>query len=475
MDEKGAANRLSDLYGFYRKKYVMMVDGNVVTRVSHLSGSTFLGHVYGNYALAVFAGPRSTKFITFDVDVHDPELVRSVMAALEHLGIPREYQHVSTSGGKGYHIDVFFDCFVYNSVAKNLYSLVIDLVGCTIHDVEFRPTNTQSIKLPLTRHYRTGNYCWFLDRDTLDSIETLDYLDSIVPFHANDIAELVRIGNRERWYRKYAECIELCDDDAQPVQHAHGGHMDLDRLPQVERVGTRHNLMAKIAAKLRVCGYSEDSIHEQLMDWYEAQDKSLISSCPEEVEADAYELAAWAWSDTFHMPERAAVTYERRERHAVLRRRDIRYILAGGSYCGHLLMFFLLVKVTIYGRYKISVGSLSQIVGCTDGTISECISAIKAKRLIDIKSGGMVMRNGKMHRVVNEYARPEKLTLRYPDRSDVPVDECNVPDICEANIRDEYFRFMTTMCADDYLRKNMRPSEYADCSAWKEKMQGERV
>ena len=45
----------------------------------------------------------------FDVVVSDPAVVRSVIEGIEHLGVRRDDIHVSRSGLKCYHVELFFD------------------------------------------------------------------------------------------------------------------------------------------------------------------------------------------------------------------------------------------------------------------------------------------------------------------------------------------------------------------------------
>ena len=45
----------------------------------------------------------------FDVDVSDPVVVRSIIEGVEHLGVRHDDIHVSRSGFKGYHVELFFD------------------------------------------------------------------------------------------------------------------------------------------------------------------------------------------------------------------------------------------------------------------------------------------------------------------------------------------------------------------------------
>lgn len=48
-----------------------------------LSDKMIFNHLCGKYAIAVYAGSETSKFITMDVDVGDPSVVKQVIEAIE--------------------------------------------------------------------------------------------------------------------------------------------------------------------------------------------------------------------------------------------------------------------------------------------------------------------------------------------------------------------------------------------------------
>lgn len=48
-----------------------------------LTNAMLYSHLRGHYAVAVYAGPQSSRFVTFDVDTTNPSVVRVVMEAIE--------------------------------------------------------------------------------------------------------------------------------------------------------------------------------------------------------------------------------------------------------------------------------------------------------------------------------------------------------------------------------------------------------
>lgn len=164
------ANALADLYVTYRKRFNMMIpDGTIFMpkckgKPLPLKNTHLASHVRQKYAVAIFAGKYSSKFMCLDVDTPDKALVQNILEALTELGIQEDMLHVSNSGGKGFHIDLFFDSLMYTEDLKTLYNHLGAMMD--LSKVEFRPTYKQSIKLPLSVHCKTGNVCWYLDKHT---------------------------------------------------------------------------------------------------------------------------------------------------------------------------------------------------------------------------------------------------------------------------------------------------------------------
>lgn len=169
-NDRRIADALANLYVSYRQRFNIIKPGGLIFLPKKqgnplaLRNGHLMNHVRRRYAIAVFAGERSSKFLCFDVDTQDAQLVQNLLRELEKLGIPRDMLHVSTSGGKGYHVDLFFDELMYTKDLKTLYLHLVSRVN--MEHVEFRPTHRQSIKLPLSAHGKTGAMCWYLDRDT---------------------------------------------------------------------------------------------------------------------------------------------------------------------------------------------------------------------------------------------------------------------------------------------------------------------
>lgn len=109
MNELEIANRLADLYVSYRQRYIEARNNNgkPVVYVPHRQGKNkplndkmLLAHAFHRVAVGVFAGHKASKFITFDIDLHDAEWVRRMVQGLEGVGFHHDDIHFSTSASR---------------------------------------------------------------------------------------------------------------------------------------------------------------------------------------------------------------------------------------------------------------------------------------------------------------------------------------------------------------------------------------
>lgn len=192
---------MNELYITYRKRYVLCTkEGCIITpkmkdgTYSTLTDGVLKNHLQQYYAVAILAGKYSSRFLCFDVDDGQPDTVHMVIDALVEMGFSRKLIYVSFSGGKGYHVELFFDRLVRTNKLKDIYARVIEMTGCNPRKLEFRSTHGSAIKQPLSVHPRTGKVCWFVEQDTLRPIERHDYLFEIKQIPAI-VLDRIRSGN----------------------------------------------------------------------------------------------------------------------------------------------------------------------------------------------------------------------------------------------------------------------------------------
>lgn len=384
------ANRLCELYISYRERFVIMSKGSVFIPKSNgvpikLRNSDVCHHLNQRYAISIFAGKYSSKFICFDVDAGGLDAVNEVINRIVAFGIPREYIVVSSSGGKGYHVEVFFDDLVYTDNLAILYDYVIITGGLDATKIEFRPTRNQAIKLPLSVHYKTGNVCWYLDPDTFKPIETMDYLFEIKQFPRSQFVSLIQqCGIRKAITDShYEEIVEMIRPDSAQEKEV---SPDTDSMlyesiyPRITGSGQRHRLMMSIAINARSMEMDQEAIYSTIEKWWNEQDKSLSSTSDAEALRDAAELAEWVSSESFH-------PVKRRVRLSVDREMmDI--VLAQSSRISRRIMFLIAGYCSMFRRIKMSNERIAKFAGCSLMTAHTTLEKM-------VKSGWIVRSRGR--------------------------------------------------------------------------------
>lgn len=184
--------KVNELFITYRRKFLTQYeadDGEVtfVTSKFTLVDRTVAHHLDGSKTIGVLLGLGGlTKFFTFDVDIKDNPLEcrevtrRLVNHLIDHYGILRKDIHVSFSGNKGYHVDLYFDTVYSSQMMLPFYLEVLSELNETKKRIERRPTSTLGVKLPLGYHLETGEYCTYVDNLTFEPLG-IQYFLNIEP------------------------------------------------------------------------------------------------------------------------------------------------------------------------------------------------------------------------------------------------------------------------------------------------------
>lgn len=141
-------------------------------------------HLKGKVVYGIFAGTELSKFLCFDIDYgswkKSEKWAKRIINSLLRHGIKREQIHVSFSGKKGFHIDMFFDQATSIKIMKVFYEHIVKDIEGDKHKIEFRPTNMQGVKLPMSVHKGTFTATYFVPNNTFDCLRgTLDAKCSI--------------------------------------------------------------------------------------------------------------------------------------------------------------------------------------------------------------------------------------------------------------------------------------------------------
>ncbi len=450
------ASALLQKYCLYRRKWVRMddpqiMDYSVNTIQKRFTDGDVMNHLDGKYSVCVFSGEHGTSFISIDIDLGEPEVVNKVIDTMADMGIPRDLIYVSYSGRKGYHVDIFFRNFIYNSVAEKFYWALIERSGLNPRKVEFRPTHRQAIKLPLGIHQATRNRCWFVDRETLEPIEDFEYIFTIEQIPAEYMNDLV--GNIVN------EHMRSILNEIKGYSHPPKIATSVDDIV-VREPGTRHNLQAKVAARARMDGNEYDDIVRIQMEWYNEQDKSKIASCEEEVRADAESLAAWAVKSV----EIKQHTVSSATRSIEITKYDIPYILNAPSRSVRMACFLLILFNKIYKETKMSYSTIAKYIGLTEKTANRAIKWLVDNKYIG-KKGTFCRRNKfvSLHGS-NVYTFPGEKSFRAPNKKHLLADQVELCGDVLGNIGDNYYRALAAICKPVYLAQFLTKPELEECA-----------
>ena len=467
MEYKALIERLNQTYCFYRQRYVMMI-GNGMQTIPHGYGDKAIqSHLEGRYALCVFSGDKATRFLSVDIDAGGKKTVRSVIDAFVELGIPRDRIYVSLSGGKGYHVDIFFNPWIHNDKAKNLYELMIWKTGLDPKKVELTPTPKDSIKIPLGVHAKTGKRCWFVDRDTLEPIESFDYLFEIKPVDYELINDVVRQGNKIRWNELYAEMI--CEGTGKDTTVSREIVFDEDYYEEKRLVmpGTRHETMVQIACDLRHYGAVAPQIRKALNGFYFRQDPLFIGSSEREVMADIEDIADWAEQNVpiikFRPSTKSTYVYS-----TVLKQDDAQQVLRGATKSSRKIALLIYSFCRMFGAAHMSYNYICETLGCSTATVKNSVNDLLEQKIIGRESGGCHYRKGHLVRQANTYF------IAYGGGG--KLNEGDDPDafvfrekITKGNFDDLYYGLLLHFFNIDQLRQYLSKPELDEC---KRRMEG---
>ncbi len=442
--------KLVDLYVTFRRRFVKEVPGNhiFVPRGIALLNSYLEDHLNHKYAVAVFAGPKSSKFVCFDVDIPDKHVVHKVVMALVDFGFPRDRIYVSTSGNKGFHIEMFFTDLMYTSDLLNMYETIIARNGFDRRKIEFRPTSTQAIKLPLSIHPKTGRVCWFLDTDTLQPIEDMGYIFQIQQIDRDWAKELI-VKNADVPERNATKKNAVSQESF---------IIDNDQYPMITEPGTRNKLMTSIAVYERRRGTPQEDIERILVAWASKQNLDYVNSPWDFVVKQAGQLARWVWSDKFSCVRPDVFITEN----------DLANVLKQHARMQKRVLFLIIAFFRKYGNASMSVERIIRYVGGSVRSVRVSLDKIEAAGLIEHRRGKAYYENGNIKSKPNQYIyRPDvvrQMGKKIPidwDFKEEGFDHVYFKTMCDNVLRDEW--------GEHFTKKELNElEEFKTLEKWKE-------
>lgn len=195
--------QINNLYINERKKHISQYYKNNNVTYSMISkyklhDKVIENHLKGYSTIGIFSFEHNTKFICFDIDTkeHSRADTMHLINVLENeFNIARSDIHVSDSGNKGYHVEIFFNKSLGHKIVDNFYRLVLNECEFTKEQCELRPTYNQGLKLPLGTHRATQRTCWYVDNQTLKPIKNYAYILDIEQIDTTPITDVYDKSN----------------------------------------------------------------------------------------------------------------------------------------------------------------------------------------------------------------------------------------------------------------------------------------
>lgn len=297
---KQTVSKVNELYILYRKEYLLQYSykgggaGYTTIKAKNsnsytLTDYTVEQHLKEKRTIGVKLGSQGlTKFLVFDIDKGDTleEAKLATEELAEHLNsyysIPLDKIQIHFSGGKGWHITLFFDEILQDTALYPFYKEAITTLGYKENEIEFRASSTQGVKLPLSIHRGTGNYMNFYKYIPegraiipLTKEESIDYFNSIEPMNTEDFREYVlnEIEAEEQQKKQTAILEQKTAEDYQALADEVNieGRTEEGTVKELTKVleagtllyeGTRHSTSFQLLKLLREQGYEQDEAIE---------------------------------------------------------------------------------------------------------------------------------------------------------------------------------------------------------------------
>lgn len=236
-------------------------------------------HLDGGHALSIKSREDgSIKFVTMDFDTKDDaksDALQVVRILREEFRLADNCILTSFSGGKGYHVDLFFEEHQDGAKVYAFYLTLLDRIGRTTKQVEFRPTPTVLVKLPLGKHHGADRWCEIVDNDKLETTDT-GRIYSIEKINNAKMAEIYAITDAYTFvHTENKEREKSVKKTGKIASHKSSGFAGTVTVAEAEQIletgtllaeGTRHAATLTMTTILKENGYTEDETMGIILD-----------------------------------------------------------------------------------------------------------------------------------------------------------------------------------------------------------------
>lgn len=359
----------------------------------------------------MFAGQYLTKFICFDVDVPDKKMatwtVYRLVNTLTEIGIPLEYIYISTSGNKGYHVELYFTNPIENRHVKSLYLMVMnksELLNIDYGQVEYRPTDGQGVKIPLGVHFKSNKRCWYVDYSKgLQPIINMDYILSIEKVDSQIIFDILQRENDNLLDESVAEEVEEAKgyiDSKYQALDIYKQNIDesatVEAIERLERdgltqAGMRHNSLFKLAKYYRYLGVTREECRDMLIEWMNKQDKKFYTTKLEDCLTDINLIVQYIYDKEISMTTNQSeieVNYSEMEQIMKLKSKNEKLV----AYC-------MLIHSKRYslesGVFYMSYDQIAKASGLGEKTVRRIVPTLAEHGVIDFVERNVMVKGNR--------------------------------------------------------------------------------
>lgn len=425
-------NKFNQLFISKRTKYLILDKNGNYKQINKRNSSKFYmlndnhikNHLNRKETLGVYSGDFRTLFICFDVDFHNPNLAKwytyKVVDSLISLGIPSKYIYISTSGNKGYHVDVYFNKMISLDQCKAFFELVMEHGQLYSNEgkIEFRPS-TQGLKLPLGINFKNKdsktNKCWYVDYDkNLQPIKNYTYILDVEQINAdivydiltsskdltiNDLPALTCEGLEVESNKDYF------DINHKPLPiYKYDPNTTIEAAMKLEEEGlthkgTRHDSLFLLCRLYNHLGYTQIENEQMLYEWLLKQDRFTYQSPLNECKKDIKQIASYIYEKGIGLtnPEKEIkVTYS-----------EMLNILKAKNINDKLIAYSMLIHSKRYankkGIFYMSYKQMAEATGLTEKTTYRNINKLEELGILEIVERNVNAGNSK-----NKFKKPNK-------------------------------------------------------------------
>jgi len=460
-EKEAIVKAINDLYILNRFKYLQLTKTGKYFKIQYyknnpekstkganiLSDWRVYNHINGKETLGVFARKMNkiedSKFITFDVDVPNKErakhTVYKVVHVLQNVGIDDDFIHISFSGNKGFHIDIFFDSPIEVNLLKQFYQYVLIQENLTkkemedYGEVEFRPTYEQGVKIPLGINFKNDNpltnQCYFCEysnglkqiKDPLyiTKIKKMDnilfrlILDKILDIEEEDIG----VKNIED-YKETKEShnsLPIYKQNIDPDVTVEAIEELIEK--GLTRTGMRWYSLKKIAKYYKHLEVSREDCKEWITEWMNQQDKKCYTTKWEQVLKDIENIVDYTYTHVCALVggvKTVNITYA-----------EIKEVLKAKSKNDKLVLYSMLIHSKRYakksGIFYFPYSLMEQATNLTSKTIRKIVNSLEENKFIEIISRNTPIE----HKAIKE-PNKYKITLNVEEVIDIESEDKEV-------------------------------------------------